>query len=115
MPAQVIKDEFDRFEEVRHLLLRSTQALVTQMCQTVVCNRLHIIDQQVCGLLLHCLDRVDGGNVAVTQELLASMLGVRRESISPVARRLQAQGAIRYARGHIAILDRGALERGACE
>ena len=113
--AQVIRDEFERSDSVRDLLLRYTQALATQIAQTAVCNRHHSIDQQVCGWLLHCLDRLQGREVLVTQEVLGSMLGVRRESVTEVAGRLQHAGLIHYARGHIEVLDRGALERRACE
>jgi CRP-like cAMP-binding protein len=113
--AQMIRDEFDRSDSVRLLLLRYTQALITQTAQTAACNRHHAIDQQVCGWLLHSLDRLQGGEVVVTQELLANMLGVRRESVTEAAGRLQAAGLIHYARGHIAVLDRTGLERRSCE
>jgi CRP-like cAMP-binding protein len=114
--AQLIKDEFDRSDSIRHLLLRYTQAVATQIAQTAVCNRHHSIDQQVCGWLLHSLDRLRGsGEVMVTQELIASMLGVRRESVTQVAGRLQATGLICHGRGHISVLDRAGLERRACE
>lgn len=107
--------EFDRSDSVRLLLLRYTQALVTQIAQTAVCNRRHTVDQQVCGWLLHSLDRLRGSEVVVTQEVVASMLGVRRESVTQAAGRLQAAGLIHCARGRIEVLDRGALERRACE
>jgi CRP-like cAMP-binding protein len=113
--AQFIGDAFERSDAVRHLLLRYTQALITQMAQTAVCNRHHAIEQQVCGWLLHCLDRLRGSEVVVTQDVLGSMLGVRRESVTHVAGQLQADGLIRCARGHIEVLDRAALERRACE
>lgn len=113
--AQVILAEFERSDAVRHLFLLYTQALMTQIAQTAVCNRHHTIDQAVCGWLLHCLDRLRGREVLVTQEVLGSMLGVRRESVTEVAGRLQHAGLIHYARGHIEVLDRGALERRACE
>jgi len=113
--AQMIRDEFDRSDSVRLLLLRYTQALATQIAQTAVCNRHHSIDQQMCGWLLRSLDRLRGSEVMVTQELLASMLGVRREGVTEAAGRLQAAGLIRYARGHISVLDRGGLERRSCE
>lgn len=113
--AQMIKDEFDRSDSVRYLLLRYTQALVTQIAQTAVCNRHHDIDQQVCGWLLYSLDRMRGSEVVVTQEVLASMLGVRRESVTQVAGQLQAAGLIHYSRGHISVLDRAGLERRSCE
>ena len=113
--AQMIRDEFDRSDSVRLLLLRYTQALITQIAQTAVCNRHHAIDQQVCGWLLHSMDRLRGNEVVVTQELLANMLGVRRESVTAAAGRLQAAGLIHYARGHIAVLDRAGLERQSCK
>ena len=113
--AQMIRDEFDRYGSVRLLLLRYTQALITQIAQTAVCNRHHGIDQQVCGWLLHSMDRLWGGEVVVTQELLANMLGVRRESVTAAAGRLQAAGLIHYARGHIEVLDRAGLERRSCK
>lgn len=113
--AQMIGDEFERSDSVRHLLLRYTQALATQIAQTAVCNRHHSIDQQVCGWLLHSLDRLRGSEVVVTQELIASMLGVRRESVTEVAGHLQAAGLIHHTRGHIAVLDRAGLERRSCE
>lgn len=113
--AQVIQAEFERSDAVRHLFLLYAQALMTQMAQTAVCNRHHTIDQQVCGWLLHCLDRLRGREVLVTQEVLGSMLGVRRESVTEVSGRLQHAGLIHCARGHIEVLDRGALERRACE
>lgn len=113
--ASVIRGEFEQSGAVRHLLLRYTQAFLTQVAQTAVCNRHHTVDQQLCGWLLHCLDRVQGREVLVTQEVLANMLGVRRESVTAVAGRLQADGLIRYARGHIQVRDLEALERRACE
>lgn len=115
IPAQVVKDEFERFDSVRLLLLRYTQALVTQIAQTGVCNRHHVIDRQVCGWLLHSLDRLQDNEVVVTQELIASMLGVRRESVTDAAGRLQAAGLIHNARGHISVLDRAGLEKRSCE
>jgi len=113
--AQMLREEFDRSDSVRFLLLRYTQALVTQIAQTAVCNRHHTIDQQLCGWLLHSLDRLKYSEVVVTQELMAGVLGVRRESVTEAAGRLQAAGLIRYARGHIAVLDRAGLERRSCE
>lgn len=113
--AQMVRDEFERSDSVRLLLLRYTQALVTQIAQTAVCNRHHAIDQQVCGWLLHMLDRLRHSEVVVTHELIASMLGVRRESVTEAAGRLQAAGLIHYARGHISVLDRAGLERRSCE
>jgi CRP-like cAMP-binding protein len=115
IPAHVIRDEFERSDAVRHLLLRYTQALVTQIAQTAVCTRHHSVDQQLCGWLLHSLDRLRGSEVVVTQELIASMLGVRRESVTQLAGQLQAAGLIRCTRGHIAVLDPAGLERRACE
>ena len=113
--AQMLRDEFDRSDAVRQLLLRYTQALSTQIAQNAVCARHHSVDQQVCGWLLYSLDRLSGSEVVVTQEVVASMLGVRRESVTAVACRLQAAGLIHYARGHIAVLDRAGLGRRACE
>ena len=113
--AQTIKDEFDRFESVRHIVLRYTQALATQVAQTAVCNRHHSIDQHLCGCLLHSLDRLQGTEVVVTQELIASMLGVRRESVTAAAGHLQEAGLIHYSRGHISVLDRVGLEQRSCE
>jgi CRP-like cAMP-binding protein len=112
--AQTIRDEFERSDSVRLLLLRYTQALVTQIAQTAVCNRRHTVDQQLCGWLLHSLDRLRDSEVVVTQELIASVLGVRRESVTEAAGRLQAAGLIRYARGHISVLDHAGLERRSC-
>lgn len=113
--AQWIRNEFDRFDSVRHLMLRYTQALMTQIFQIAVCNRHHTVDQQVCGWLLHILDRMRGSEVRVTQEVLASMLGVRRESVTVAAGQLQTAGLIRYVRGHISVLDREGVERRACK
>jgi len=113
--AQAIQDEFDRSDAVRRVLLRYIQALATQIAQTVICNRHHSVEQQLCGLLLHSLDRLQGSEVVVTQELIASRLGVRRESVTAAASQLQAAGLIHYARGHIAVLDRVGLERRSCE
>jgi len=113
--VQTIKDEFDRSDSVRRVVLRYIQALATQIAQTAVCNRHHSIEQQLCGFLLHSLDRMRGSEIVVTQELIASMLGVRRETVTEAAGRLQAAGLIHYARGHIAVLDRVGLERRSCE
>jgi hypothetical protein len=113
--AQAIKNEFERSGVVMHLLLRYTQALITQMAQTAVCNRHHSLDQQLCRSLLLRLDRSQGSELAMTQELIANMLGVRRESVTEAALRLQKAGLIRYARGHISVLDREGLEQRACE
>lgn len=110
-----IKDEFNRAGPAMHLLLRYTQALLTQMAQTAVCNRHHSLDQQLCRWLLLSLDRLEGNELMMTQELIANMLGVRREGVSEAALRLQNQGLIRYARGRITVLDRPALEQRTCE
>ena len=114
LEAQVIKAEFNR-APVLHLLLRYTQALITQMSQTAVCNRHHSLDQQLCRWLLLSLDRLQGDDLVMTQELIANMLGVRREGVTEAALKLQAAGLIRYARGHICVLDRPGLERRTCE
>ena len=115
MTAETIKAEFNQFGPVMHLLLRYTQALITQMAQTAVCNRHHSLDQQLCRWLLLSLDRLKGNQLVMTQELIANMLGVRREGVTEAARRLQSAGLISYARGHITVLDRGGLERRSCE
>ncbi len=113
--AQSIKDEFNRCGPVTHLLLRYTQALITQMAQTAVCNRHHSLDQQLCRWLLLILDRSQGRDLVMTQELIANMLGVRREGVTEAALKLQAAGLIRYVRGHISVLDRQGLEQRSCE
>jgi CRP-like cAMP-binding protein len=113
--AQTIKDEFERAGPVMHLLLRYTQALITQMAQTAVCNRHHTLDQQLCRWLLLSLDRLQGSELVMTQELIANMLGVRREGVTEGALRLQKAGLIRYSRGHITIIDRAGLEKRTCE
>ena len=100
---------------MQRLLLRYTQALLTQMCQTAACNRHHSIEQQLCRWLLSTLDRLPSNELVMTQELVASALGVRREGITEAAGRLQRAGVIRYRRGHIAVLQRSGLEVGACE
>ena len=115
MTAETIKAEFNQFGTVMHLLLRYTQALITQMAQTAVCNRHHSLDQQLCRWLLLSLDRLRGNQLVMTQELIANMLGVRREGVTEAARRLQSAGLISYSRGHITVLDRAALERRSCE
>jgi CRP-like cAMP-binding protein len=115
LPADMVRLEFESSMAVMHLLLRYTQALITQMAQTAVCNRHHSVDQQLCRWLLMSLDRIHGSELAMTQELIANMLGVRREGVSEAALKLQRAGVIHYARGHITVLDRGALERRACE
>jgi CRP-like cAMP-binding protein len=113
--SQALKDEFDRAGPVLHLLLRYTQALITQMAQTAVCNRHHSLDQQLCRWLLLSLDRLQGSELVMTQELIANMLGVRREGVTESALSLQKAGLIRYARGRISVLDRPGLERRTCE
>ena len=115
LSARKMKDEFDQAGPVMHLLLRYTQALITQMAQTAVCNRHHSLDQQLCRWLLLSLDRLPGSELEMTQELIANMLGVRREGVTEAARQLQTAGLIRYARGHISVLDRPGLERRTCE
>jgi CRP-like cAMP-binding protein len=115
LPRRLLKSEFDRGGPLQRLLLRYTQALITQMAQTAVCNRHHSIEQQLCRWLLTTLDRVPSGQLVMTQELVASMLGVRREGITEAAGRLQQAGVIRYRRGHIAVLDRTGLEGRSCE
>ena len=112
--AQAIKDEFER-APVLHLLLRYTQALITQMAQTAVCNRHHSLDQQLCRWLLLSLDRLEGDQLVMTQELIANMLGVRREGVTESALNLQKAGLISYSRGHITVLDRPGLEKRTCE
>jgi CRP-like cAMP-binding protein len=115
LAADLFKQEFHRHGEMQVLLLRYTQALITQMTQTAVCNRHHSVEQQLCRWLLLCLDRVPGDQLNMTQELMANMLGVRREGITEAAGRLQKQGAIKYARGRITVLDRGIIEKLGCE
>jgi CRP-like cAMP-binding protein len=110
-----LKDEFNRAGPVLHLLLRYTQALITQMSQTAVCNRHHSLDQQLCRWLLLSMDRLQGDELVMTQELIANMLGVRREGVTESALKLQRAGLIRYARGHITVLDRAGLESRTCE
>jgi CRP-like cAMP-binding protein len=111
----ILKQEFDRAGLLQRLLLRYTQALMTQMAQTAACNRHHTVEQQLCRWLLLTMDRVPSRELTMTQELVASMLGVRRESVTEVAGALQSGGYIRYRRGHITVLDRGGLEDHACE
>ena len=113
--ADLMKDEFDKGGPVLHLLLRYTQALITQMSQTAVCNRHHSLDQQLCRWLLLSLDRLQGNELVMTQELIANMLGVRREGVTEAALQLQSSGLIRYARGRISVLDRPGLEVRSCE
>ena len=115
LKADTMKEEFNRAGPVLHLLLRYTQALITQMAQTAVCNRHHTLDQQLCRWLLLSLDRLEGNELVMTQELIANMLGVRREGVTEGALKLQHAGLIRYARGHITVLDRAGLEKRSCE
>ena len=115
LKASAIKEEFNRSGPVMHVLLRYTQALITQMAQTAVCNRHHSLDQQLCRWLLLSMDRLHGDELVMTQELIANMLGVRREGVTEAALKLQKAGLIRYARGHITVLDRKGLEARTCE
>ncbi len=115
MKAKVLQDEFALGGEFQYLLLRYTQALITQISQTAVCNRLHSVEQQLCRWLLLSHDRVQADELIMTQELIADMLGVRREGVTVAAGRLQDAGAIRYIRGHIQILNRQKLEDTVCE
>jgi CRP-like cAMP-binding protein len=115
LEARSMKNEFNRAGPTLHLLLRYTQALITQMAQTAVCNRHHSVDQQLCRWLLLSLDRLEGDELVMTQELIANMLGVRREGVTEAALSLQQAGLIRYARGHITVLDRAGLEKRTCE
>jgi CRP-like cAMP-binding protein len=114
MKAQTVKEEFLR-PPVLHLLLRYTQALITQMSQTAVCNRHHSLDQQLCRWLLLSLDRLHGDELIMTQELISNMLGVRREGVTESALKLQKAGLIKYARGHITVVDRAGIEARSCE
>jgi CRP-like cAMP-binding protein len=111
----LLKQEFNRAGAMQRLLLRYTHALVTQMCQTAACNRHHSIEQQLCRWLLATLDRLPGNELVMTQQLVASALGVRREGITEAAGNLQRAGVIRYRRGHISVLERPGLETRACE
>lgn len=115
LDRSLFKLEFDRSELFQRLLLRYTQALITQMFQTAACNRHHSVEQQLCRWLLVTLDRIPSGQLVMTQELVASMLGVRREGITEAAGKLQHAGYIRYRRGHIAVLERAGLEARVCE
>jgi CRP-like cAMP-binding protein len=115
MERRLLKEEFDRAGPMQRLLLRYTQALITQMSQTAACNRHHSVEQQLCRWLLVTLDRVPSGQLVMTQELIARMLGVRREGITEAAGNLQHAGCIRYRRGHIEVLDRSGLESRTCE
>lgn len=113
--ADFMMKEFERGGYLQHLLLRFTQALITQMAQTAVCNRHHTVDQQLCRWLLLSLDRLPGKEINMTQELIANMLGVRREGVTAAASQLQSEGLISYRRGLITVLDRPALEKRVCE
>jgi CRP-like cAMP-binding protein len=113
--ASVLKKEFERGGALQHLLLRYTQALITQMTQTAVCNRHHSVDQQLCRWLLLSLDRLPDNKLVMTQELIANMLGVRREGVTEAAGKLQAEGLIEYSRGKITVVDREKLEARVCE
>ncbi|MES2899880.1 MAG: Crp/Fnr family transcriptional regulator [Pseudomonadota bacterium] len=115
LPARILMEEFNRAGPVMRLLLRYTQALLTQMAQTSVCNRHHSVEQQLCRWLLLTIDRLPRTDLTMTQELIANMLGVRREGVTEAAGRLQSYGYISYRRGHITVLDRKGLERGVCE
>ena len=115
LKSDLRKREFNRAGPVMHLLLRYTQALITQMAQTAVCNRHHTLDQQLCRLLLLSLDRLPTNELVMTQELIANMLGVRREGVTESAGRLQKDGLISYQRGRITVLDRPQLEQRTCE
>ena len=115
LKSQPMKEEFNRAGPVLQLLLRYTQALITQMAQTAVCNRHHSLDQQLCRWLLLSLDRLPDNELVMTQELIANMLGVRREGVSEAALKLQQAGLIRYIRGRIRVLDRPGLEKRSCE
>lgn len=115
LPGQRLVDEFNRHGDLMSLVLRYTQALITQMAQTAVCNRHHSIDQQLCRWLLLSLDRLNSNHLVMTQELIANMLGVRREGVAEAAGKLQKLGVIEYRRGHIRVLDRPRLEQMSCE
>jgi len=115
LERRLLKQEFDRSGLLQRLLLRYTQALITQMTQTAACNRHHSVEQQLCRWLLSTLDRLPSNELIITQDLVASMLGVRREGITEAAGKLQHAGFIRYRRGHIAVLDRAGLETRTCE
>jgi len=115
LPASRLREEFERHSELQQLVLRYTQSLLTQMAQTAACNRHHTIDQQLCRWLLLSLDRLPDNHLTMTQELIANMLGVRREGVTEAACKLQKRGVIEYSRGHITVLDRPVLERLSCE
>ncbi|MDB5769845.1 MAG: Crp/Fnr family transcriptional regulator [Burkholderia sp.] len=115
LKAHILKEEFDRAGTVMRLLLRYTQALMTHMSQTAVCNRHHSVEQQLCRWLLLTLDRLPSNELTMTQELIANMLGVRREGVTEAAGKLQSYGFISYRRGHITVVDRAGLEGNVCE
>jgi CRP-like cAMP-binding protein len=115
LKGAILTQEFNRSGAVQHLLLRYTLALITQMAQTAVCNRHHTVDQQLCRWLLLSLDRLPTNELSMTQELIANMLGVRREGVTEAAGKLQQSGLINYHRGHITVLDRPGLEARVCE
>lgn len=115
LPADALIREFDHGGAAMDLMLRFAQALIMQVTQTAACNRHHQIQQQLCRMLLHCLDRIDGYHLDMTQEHIAQMLGVRREGVTAAAAKLQKEGVIRYSRGRIAVLRRDELERHSCE
>jgi CRP-like cAMP-binding protein len=115
LSGAALREEFERGGALQHLLLRYTQALITQMTQTAVCNRHHTVDKQLCRWLLLSLDRLPGNELVMTQQLIANMLGVRREGVTQAAARLQAEGLIDYSRGRITVLDRPYLEARVCE
>jgi CRP-like cAMP-binding protein len=115
LSANVAKREFAAGGHLQHFALRYTQALITQMAQTAVCNRHHALDKQLCRWLLLSIDRLEGDELKMTQELIANMLGVRREGVTEAASKLQADGLIQYRRGHIKVLDRARLEKRVCE
>ena len=115
LSSKILKREFEHGGPLQHLLLRYTQALITQMAQTAVCNRHHSVEQQLCRWLLLSLDRLPSSELRMTQELIANMLGVRREGVTEAAGKLQTDGLIQYNRGHIRVLDRPKLEERVCE
>ena len=115
LPSKILKREFEHGGPLQHLLLRYTQALITQMAQTAVCNRHHSVEQQLARWLLLSLDRLRSSELHMTQELIANMLGVRREGVTEAAGKLQSSGVIQYNRGHIVVLDRPGLEERVCE
>ena len=115
LASKILKREFEHGGPLQHLLLRYTQALITQMAQTAVCNRHHSVEQQLCRWLLLSLDRLPSDELSMTQELIANMLGVRREGVTEAAGKLQTAGLIQYNRGHIKVLDRLRLEQRVCE